>query len=127
VRIGPDGKIASISLRERFDAHRLIEEFMIQANVCAAETLEDRAFAAGLPRPRTSRAREKINNLSNFLPTVGLRWTRGEKITGSRFDELLADVRAVGERTPRQRDGAGAQAQARYAHRKPRALRPELV
>src|SRR5690606_35460391 len=40
VRIGADGKIASISLRERFDAHRLIEEFMIQANVCAAETME---------------------------------------------------------------------------------------
>jgi ribonuclease R len=40
--LGPDGKVLSIGIRERFDAHRLIEEMMILANVCAAETLEDK-------------------------------------------------------------------------------------
>ncbi|MGQ0532686.1 MAG: ribonuclease R family protein, partial [Caulobacteraceae bacterium] len=37
-----DGKVAGVKRRERFDAHKLIEEFMIQANVCAAETLEQK-------------------------------------------------------------------------------------
>ncbi|MEL7486879.1 MAG: RNB domain-containing ribonuclease, partial [Pseudomonadota bacterium] len=40
VVLGDDGRVAAVELRERFDAHRLIEEFMILANVCAAETLE---------------------------------------------------------------------------------------
>jgi len=38
--LGPDGKVARITVPERLAAHRLIEEFMIQANVAAAETLE---------------------------------------------------------------------------------------
>ena len=40
---------------ERLDAHRLIEEFMILANVAAAETLERGARAADLPRARRAR------------------------------------------------------------------------
>ena len=115
VRIGPDGKIASISLRERFDAHRLIEEFMIQANVCAAETLEDKRSPL-VYRVHEEPSEEKINNLSNFLPTIGLRWTRGEKITGSRFNKLLADVRASENEHLVNEMVLRTQAQARYAH-----------
>jgi ribonuclease R len=95
VRIGEDGKIASISLRERFDAHRLIEEFMIQANVCAAETLEDKRTPL-VYRVHEEPSEEKVNTLANFLPTIGLKWTRGETITGQRFNRLLAEVRANG-------------------------------
>ncbi|HSV28734.1 MAG TPA: RNB domain-containing ribonuclease, partial [Candidatus Omnitrophota bacterium] len=40
VDISPDGHVLGIKVRERFDSHRLIEDFMIQANVCAAEELE---------------------------------------------------------------------------------------
>ncbi len=115
VRIGPDGKIASISLRERFDAHRLIEEFMIQANVCAAETLEDKRSPL-VYRVHEEPSEEKINNLSNFLPTIGLKWTRGEKITGSRFNKLLADVRASENEHLVNEMVLRTQAQARYAH-----------
>ena len=42
VEIGKDGHISRIAPRPRFDSHRLIEEFMIAANVAAAETLEAR-------------------------------------------------------------------------------------
>ena len=115
VRIGPDGKIASISLRERFDAHRLIEEFMIQANVCAAETLESKRTPL-VYRVHEEPSEEKINNLSNFLPTIGLKWTRGEKITGSRFNKLLADARSSENEHLVNEMVLRTQAQARYAH-----------
>ncbi len=46
------GRVARIVTPERLDAHRLIEEFMIQANVAAAETLEAHEIAAALPHPR---------------------------------------------------------------------------
>ena len=42
VEIAEDGTVAGIRTKARFDAHKLIEELMIQANVCAAEELEKR-------------------------------------------------------------------------------------
>lgn len=115
VRIGEDGKIVSISLRERFDAHRLIEEFMIQANVCAAETLEDKRTPL-VYRVHEEPSEEKVNTLANFLPTIGLKWTRGETITGHRFNRLLADVRASENEHLVNEMVLRTQAQARYAH-----------
>ena len=115
VRIGEDGKIASITLRERFDAHRLIEEFMIQANVCAAETLEDKRSPL-VYRVHEEPSEEKVNSLSNFLPTIGLKWTRGEKITGQRFNKLLADVKNSENEHLVNEMVLRTQAQARYAH-----------
>ena len=46
------GRVDGVVMPERLEAHRLIEEFMIQANVAAAETLEAAEVAARLPRPR---------------------------------------------------------------------------
>ncbi len=115
VRIGEDGKIASISLRERFDAHRLIEEFMIQANVCAAETLEAKRTQL-VYRVHEEPSEEKVNTLSNFLPVIGLKWTRGEKITGQRFNKLLADVKGSENEPLVNEMVLRTQAQARYAH-----------
>ena len=52
ILLKPDGTVdARVIVPERLDAHKLIEEFMIQANVAAAETLEHETPAAGLPRP----------------------------------------------------------------------------
>ncbi|MEZ6030955.1 MAG: ribonuclease R [Hyphomonadaceae bacterium] len=115
VRIGEDGNIASISLRERFDAHRLIEEFMIQANVCAAETLEAKHTPL-VYRVHEEPSEEKVNSLSNFLPTIGLKWTRGEKITGARFNRLLADVKGSENEHLVNEMVLRTQAQARYAN-----------
>ena len=38
--LSDDGKVVSVGVRERYDAHRVIEDFMILANVAAAEKLE---------------------------------------------------------------------------------------
>ena len=52
------GEVADIRIPERLDAHRLIEEMMIAANVAAAETLEKQHSAADVPRPRLAEPRE---------------------------------------------------------------------
>ena len=52
ILLKPDGTVDRVIVPERLDAHKLIEEFMIQANVAAAETLEAQEAGAGLPRPR---------------------------------------------------------------------------
>mgnify|MGYP003571116090 FL=1 len=93
VRVGEDGKVAGVETRERFDAHKLIEEFMIQANVCAAESLEDKRTPL-IYRVHQEPSKEKIDNLAGFLPTVGLKWTRGERVVTGRFNKLLAQAKS---------------------------------
>ena len=115
VRIGEDGKIASISLRDRFDAHKLIEEFMIQANVCAAEELE-KLRSTQIYRVHDEPSEEKVVGLANFLPTVGLKWTKGEKATGAQFNRLLADARGSENEHLVNEMVLRSQAQARYSN-----------
>jgi ribonuclease R len=85
----PNGKIAGVTTRERFDAHKLIEEFMIQANVCAAETLERRRTPL-LYRVHDKPSDAKIAALIEFLPTVGMSWAKGQVVLPARFNRLLA-------------------------------------
>ncbi len=92
VRIGADGQVAEITTRERFDAHRLIEEFMIQANVCAAETLEKRKTPL-LYRVHDEPSQEKLQSLADFLPEVGQSWNKAEPTTTARFNRLMAKAR----------------------------------
>ncbi|MGE0828931.1 MAG: ribonuclease R [Hyphomonadaceae bacterium] len=82
------GRVAGVQRRERFDAHKLIEEFMIQANVCAAETLEDRQTHL-LYRIHDQPSEAKIAALMDFLPTVGLSWAKGQVIKSERFNRIL--------------------------------------
>ena len=51
ILLKPDGTVDRVISPQRLDAHRLIEEFMILANVAAAETLEHARIAADLPGP----------------------------------------------------------------------------
>lgn len=88
-----DGVVVAINLRERFDAHRLIEEMMIQANVAAAEALEAQ-HAALIYRIHDAPSAEKIAALADFLATVGLNWTKGEVPTPARFNRILALAKA---------------------------------
>ncbi|MDX2237270.1 MAG: ribonuclease R [Hyphomonadaceae bacterium] len=83
-----DGKVSGVRRRERFDAHKLIEEFMIQANVCAAETLEDKRTPL-LYRVHDRPSDEKIAALSDFLQTVSLSWSKGQVVNAARFNRIL--------------------------------------
>jgi ribonuclease R len=92
IRFGPDGKIAAIEPRKSLQAHRLIEEYMIQANVCAAETLEQKKTPL-LYRVHDAPSQEKLFNLADFLATLTMPWNKGEPATTKRFNKLLDQTR----------------------------------
>jgi len=87
-----DGKVVSITPRASLEAHKLIEEMMIQANVCAAQTLEQRGSPL-IYRVHDAPSQEKLRSLAEFLGTIGVAWTKGEAARTDRFNRLLADTR----------------------------------
>lgn len=92
-----NGRVAGVKQRERFEAHKLIEEFMIQANVCAAETLEQKNSPL-IYRVHDRPSDEKIAALTDFLPTVNMSWAKGQSVTPSRFNRILS----LAQDTPNQ-------------------------
>lgn len=109
-----DGKVAGVRRRERFDAHKLIEEFMIQANVCAAETLE----LKGRPliyRIHDRPSEEKIAALTDFLPTVNMSWAKGQNVTAGRFNRILHMAQSTPHRDIVNEVVLRTQAQAVYS------------
>jgi len=88
INIGDDGRVVSVTVKERYDAHKLIEEFMVTANVAAAEAL-DKANMPTLVRIHEPPARERLQGLADFLPAVGMKWALGEKASTLRFNGLL--------------------------------------
>jgi ribonuclease R len=90
--LGADGKVASIRPREALEAHKLIEECMIQANVCAAETLEQRRSPL-IYRVHDAPSEAKLQALADFLATLAIPWNKGEAARTDRFNRLLAEVR----------------------------------
>jgi len=92
ILMGRDGGIAAIVPRKSLEAHRLIEEMMIQANVCAAETLEQKKVPL-IYRVHETPSQEKTFNLADFLTTIGMPWNKGEPPTTKRFNKLLDETR----------------------------------
>jgi ribonuclease R len=92
VRIDESGQITSITRRESLEAHRLIEEMMIQANVSAAETLEAKRSPL-IYRVHDEPSPEKLQALGDFLATLNINWTKGETVRTERFNRLLEQVR----------------------------------
>ena len=90
--IGEDGHVASITARVSLEAHKLIEEMMIQANVAAAETLEQRRSPL-IYRVHDTPSMEKVQALADFLATIGLDWSKGQAPTTVRFNRLLDETR----------------------------------
>ncbi|MGO4410421.1 MULTISPECIES: ribonuclease R [unclassified Brevundimonas] len=92
VVMDPGGGIAAIEPRKSLEAHRLIEEMMIQANVCAAETLE-KTRTPLIYRVHEAPSQEKIFNLADFLHTIAMPWNKGEPANTKRFNKLLDETR----------------------------------
>jgi ribonuclease R len=85
------GLIERVVTPERLDAHKLIEECMIQANVAAAEELENRKTPL-LYRVHEPPSDEKVRALSEFLRTVDLSLPLGQVMKPRHFNKLLAQV-----------------------------------
>jgi ribonuclease R len=90
--IGQDGKVASIAYRDRLESMKLIEEFMIQANVAAAETLE-KAHVPLLYRVHEAPSKEKLSTFSDFLRTIGVSFAKGQVIKPGVFNRILERVK----------------------------------
>ena len=90
--IGEDGKVKSIAFRERLESMRLIEEFMIQANVAAAESLE-RARAPLVYRVHEQPSQEKLYAFSDYLRTINVAFTKGQVVKPGVFNRILANVK----------------------------------
>ncbi|MCI3131446.1 ribonuclease R [Phenylobacterium aquaticum] len=90
--INAAGEVASIQPRASLEAHRLIEEMMVQANVCAAEMLESKRTPL-IYRIHDTPSAEKVQSLAEFLATLGIPWSKGEAPRTDRFNKLLAETR----------------------------------
>ncbi len=90
--IDKNGEVVSITPRASLEAHKLIEEMMIQANVCAAESLEGKKTPL-IYRVHDTPSQEKMLSLTEFLHTLDIAWSKGEAPRTDRFNKLLADTR----------------------------------
>lgn len=82
------GDVAAIVTRERIDAHRVIEDMMIAANVAAALALEKRKHPV-MYRDHEAPGREKLTALKEYLGTMGLSLALGQVITPETFNRIL--------------------------------------
>ncbi|MCQ8242403.1 ribonuclease R [Rhizosaccharibacter radicis] len=95
VRIGADGKVASITPRARLDSHRLIEEFMVLANVAAAQELE-RLKRPLLFRVHAPPSEEKLDALRAVLGSLGIALKPSGELRPADLDRVLEQVRGTG-------------------------------
>jgi ribonuclease R len=86
-----DGTVDRVIVPQRLEAHRLIEEFMILANVAAAETLEKKALPL-IYRVHDEPSLEKVQALQEFLRTLDLPFAKGGPLRPSLFNRVLAQV-----------------------------------
>jgi len=86
-----DGSIDRIIVPPRLDAHRLIEEFMIQANVAAAETLEQKKSPL-LYRVHDVPSKIKLEALRDFLKTLEIQLPKAGTLRPAHFNRILTRV-----------------------------------
>jgi ribonuclease R len=108
------GRIESVAPRERLDAHRLVEDFMIAANVAAARALEAKKSPV-MYRVHEPPSREKLEALKDYLETFGIPFTLGQVIKPSTFNAILQRVGDSDSRPEIMQQLLRTQMQARYA------------
>nr|WP_237482433.1 ribonuclease R [Lichenibacterium sp. 6Y81] len=109
-----DGTVDRVAVPERLDSHRLIEEFMILANVAAAETLEDKRQVL-VYRVHDEPSLTKLNALSEFLQTIGIKLAKGQVLRPAQFNGILGRVKDTEHEHLVNEVVLRSQAQAEYA------------
>jgi ribonuclease R len=110
-----DGKLVGVHWPERLEAHKLIEEFMILANVAAAETLEA-AHSPLIYRAHDAPSPEKVGELSAFLATLGVKLTKGERMRPAHFNRVLSKMKGEPAEALVNEVVLRAQSQAEYTN-----------
>ena len=91
IELAEDGTVKSVNFKDRLDAHRLIEEFMVLANVAAAETL----LAKKTPlifRIHEEPAKEKLDSLRETAEAAGFTLAKGQVLKTAHLNRLLNDA-----------------------------------
>ena len=110
------GRIKEIALRERLDAHRVVEDFMIAANVAAAKALESKVGPV-VYRIHEPPNREKLVALKDYLATFERKLSLGQVITPGLFNRMLKDVADETEKALIMEAVLRSQTQAYYGPR----------
>lgn len=113
VMLDDQGRIESVAVRERLDAHRVVEDFMIAANVAAAQALESKT-APVVYRVHEPPSREKLVALKEYLATFGRTMALGQVITPGLFNRMLKDVTDEAEKAQVMEAVLRSQTQAYY-------------
>jgi ribonuclease R len=107
------GRIAEIAIRERLDAHRVVEDFMIAANVAAAKALESKASPV-VYRVHEPPTREKLIALRDYFDSIGRKLALGQVVTPSLFNRMIKDIADEGEKALVMEAVLRSQTQAYY-------------
>jgi len=113
VMLDEKGRITSIAPRDRLDAHRLVEDFMIVANVAAARALEAKR-APVMYRVHEGPSREKLVALKDYLATFDLEFALGQVVKPSTFNRIIERVGDSSGRAEIMEQLLRTQMQARY-------------
>ena len=116
VKLDEAGRITEIALRERLDAHRVVEDFMIAANVAAAKALEAKVSPV-VYRIHEPPSREKLVALKDYLATFERKLALGQVITPGLFNRMLKDVADETEKALVMEAVLRSQTQAYYGPR----------
>jgi ribonuclease R len=112
--LGAHGLVERVVSPVRLDAHKLIEEFMILANVAAAETCEQKRTLL-LYRVHDAPAQEKVAALREFLQTLGIRLPQSSHLRPADFNNVLRRVAGTDNERLVHEVVLRTQAQAEYA------------
>ena len=91
VLIDKNGNMTGVVKRERFDSHKLIEEFMVLANVAAATALESRK-APCVYRIHDSPSPDRLDSAREFLETFQLSLPKGQVIRPAQLNQILLEA-----------------------------------
>ncbi|WP_084384643.1 ribonuclease R [Novosphingobium naphthalenivorans] len=116
VKLDEKGRITEIAIRERLDAHRVVEDFMIAANVAAAKALEAKV-APVVYRVHETPSREKLVALKDYLATFGKKLAMGQVITPGLFNRMIKDIADESEKALIMEAVLRSQTQAYYGPR----------
>ncbi|ODT69175.1 MAG: ribonuclease R [Pelagibacterium sp. SCN 63-23] len=108
------GMVRDIHIPERLEAHRLIEEMMIAANVAAAETLEQKRSEL-LYRVHDEPSSEKLQALRDFLGSLDISVRKTDAVRAADFNGILSQARKAGNIEQVSEMVLRSQAQAEYA------------
>jgi ribonuclease R len=113
VMLDEKGRILSVAPRDRLDAHRLVEDFMIAANVAAARALEAKK-APVMYRVHEPPSREKLVALKDYLATFGIEFALGQVIKPGTFNRIIERIGDGDGREEIMEQLLRTQMQARY-------------